>query len=63
MSSSYSITSSGIRPGSERKLDPIRSCFEEIFIGSKLNGIRCLDCKAIVSPKTCRLKNHKEKCH
>lgn len=62
MSSSYSITPGGIRPGSGRKLDPIRSCFEEIFIGSKLNGMRCLDCKVIVSPKTCRLKNHKEKC-
>lgn len=24
--------------------------------------MRCLDCEAIVSPKTCRLKNHNEKC-
>lgn len=57
--SSYLITPGGIRSGSWRKLDLIRSCFKEIYIDSKLNDIPCLDC--IVSPKIHRLNNHKEK--
>lgn len=51
------------KTGAGRKLDNVRQFFVECEKSGKVIGWQCIDCRQLVSSKSCRMKIHRQKCN